>query len=157
MENKGVRILKTGACLALLPLSILSAEPKCTGLERDDGSFVLKIENQEVEIPVISLGAKVKRCNKWESFPDLWVAEIDLGEAGTNSLRKETDLFVFASKGGKLRKIYQKNIETSVMSSDPRTGDLRTEKSKHSYDLLVSAKGDPQVRLNGGEPIDLVR
>jgi len=125
---------------------------ECFGSERKDGSFILTIGKGETAIPVISLGAKVLRCSRVLKKADFWAVEIDLGEAGTSTVRRETDLFVFSLRGEKVDKIFQRNIETSVASTDKKTGKIIERVQKKGYHFLRSENGEPQVRFDGEEP-----
>src|SRR3989338_11387278 len=86
-------------------ISLSSCELKQEGYQ-----FFLHYEGKKHEIKVTSPKPEIFQCSTLPHQPQILVAEIDLGFAGTSIKLNTRDLVIFKIEKNQLKKIYQKEI-----------------------------------------------
>jgi hypothetical protein len=83
---------------------------ECQFTRKTEDIFLLHIGSQKLEIPVIEKNAKLEKCTEWAEFPKHYIAEINLGTAGTKSKTTSVYLYVLRKTEKGLITVFKKNI-----------------------------------------------
>lgn len=90
----------------------------------------LTISGGQIEIPTMGSHPKLVRCGKSAIDPQVILAEINLGDAGTTSITSPVHLFVFRVSENKVQKLFEHYLGESTKPKNFLAYQLRSKGKK---------------------------
>jgi hypothetical protein len=141
----------------ILLLTLVFSDSTCRFERATDDVFVLKFKDWSAKLEVFERDAKLASWKTWPKFPNLLVAEVDSGTAGTSAKVRQLHLYVFDLRKTDAKPLLKEKIGEVMRVRDPKTGEESIHKWQNSYQLKTSAESKPAVSFGKSKVLKIIQ
>ncbi len=120
--------------------AIVLANPNCELKSHSPDKATLLIDQQRIELSVLSSSSKLISCETKKEFPNLIFAKVFMGEAGTQKISRPVNLFIIRKTSKDLKQIFSYELGDQ---KDKKLADYKLKKTKKGVEIKIGE--DPEV------------